>query len=260
MVVCDENHLVKIKDLVLLYLNLFLFFIEDDMKLLLRIICLTLLVFTISFTGCRKPPKHSTPEAIVNKETRAFMAPTDRRGKFSIPRKYGVKSGIVEYNIENNFLNAPIKGVLYFDNYGELEFFEETSEIEAMGHKIKNHSIRIIREGIVATIDMIKKTGNRRRITSFRDLYSFDFSKYNEESLVGWEIKKGEEEMILNKKGNTYIFSKGDMKGKVVLWQGINLMSEIEKSGDIVKSLATNIEVGVKIESSKFEIPKEIRM
>lgn len=216
------------------------------------------LVLLLAFSGCKKPPQPKSPESIVQEELKQDK-PLQNGKKTKLPRKYSIKSGIIHSTIQNSFMKVELKSTTYFDKYGELETVEETSEIEMMGQKVKTHQLRITRDGFIHTIDMIKKTGAKAPIVSFEDLNSFDFSKFNKETLSKWNIEELPDETYLGKKCKVTTFNNKTMKGKVLVWQGITLYSEIDVSGMNIKSVANKIETNININKSIFEIPKDIK-
>jgi len=217
------------------------------------------LFLILPFGGCKKPPKPKTPESAMNEEVKNGNS-GDETAKGKIPRKYGIKSGYVEMDVKNNFINVPIKSNIYFDKYGDLEMTEEKSEMEMMGQKIITHTRRITRDGFIYTIDMIKKTGTKVKINSFAELNSFDFSKYSEDILKKWNIKILPEATVLDKKCKVTSFESSTMKGTVYVWQGINLNSEISISGMEMKSKATKLETNIPVKKDLFEVPAGIKI
>lgn len=221
---------------------------------------LSLIIFLVlPNTGCKKPPKPQTPESVMSEENKNNDEQKET-AKGKIPRKYGIKSGFVELDIQNNFINVPIKSTLWFDKYGDLEMSEERSEMEMMGQKIITHTRRITRDGFIYTIDMVKKTGTKAKINSFAELNSFDFSKYSEDLLKKWNIKELPEATVLNKKCKVTSFESSSMKGTVYVWQGINLNSEINVSGMEMKSKATKLETNIPVKKDIFEVPADVKI
>ncbi|HOJ17545.1 MAG TPA: hypothetical protein PLT92_03165 [Ignavibacteriaceae bacterium] len=228
-------------------------------KLRSILILILMAVFFIPFIGCKKPPKPKTPESLISEELRqdsVQQKPT--RGK--IPNKYGVKSGYIESEIKNNILNVPITGKIYFDKYGDLEMSEEISEMEVMGQKIKTHTRKIVKDGFISSIDMIKKTGNKIKINSIQDLNSFDFSKYSKEMLANWQISELPDEIVLNKKCKVTSFESGKMKGTVWTWEGITLKLILVTAGMEFESRATKLETNIPIKRDLFEIPQDVKI
>lgn len=176
--------------------------------------------------------------------------------------KYQLKSGIIYMDIENGMMPGISKSILYFDNYGNKECTETNMEMEMMGQKVKVHQLGIIADGYIYTVDLEKKIGTKMKISSQYDPSKIDYNNLNSDVMKEYNLKKEGTETLLGKKCDIYSMSHAKMKlkGKTWIWNGINMKSEMTMSGISIKTTTTKIEENVSVSSSKFVVPKGIKI
>ncbi|SDD22794.1 hypothetical protein [Williamwhitmania taraxaci] len=83
---------------------------------------------------------------------------------FNESRKYGIKSGIVEF-APIDIMGVVTKRTIYFDDYGSTEREETIAKGNIFGLTSESHSISLVKDGYVYTYDL-HKLENGKDITS----------------------------------------------------------------------------------------------
>ncbi len=167
-------------------------------------------------------------------------------------KPYGIKSGIIEYTYSGNKVG---KGTLYFDDYGiksaMLEDAVEDGE-KRKGLVVTSGDYQYIwdpddpAEGMKLKNPMITWIAE----SSKGDIESFTESMY---SKMGF--KKAPDEILL---GKTCSVMKGRM-GKVLTWNGILMMLDMEIMGTGSHQEVTDIKVNIPVDSKYFVVPTNIK-
>jgi hypothetical protein len=180
----------------------------------------------------------------------------------NLPGKYKLKSGIVYMDIENSMMPGKTQAVLYFDDYGNKECTETNMEMDMMGQKVKVHQLAMIVGGYVYTIDLEKKMGFKMKFDPGMDPSKADYENLSPELKKEYNLKKEGSETIQGKKCDIYSFfqSKINAKGKVWVWNGISMKTEITASGITIKSITTKINENASVPASKFVVPNGIKI
>ena len=176
--------------------------------------------------------------------------------------KYKIKSGIVRMNIETSMMKGTTKATLYFDDYGKKESTETMMDMEMMGQKIKVHQLTLIKGEYVINVDLDKKMCTKMKIPSNLDPTKVNFENLTSEMIKEYNIKKEGSETVLGKKCDIYsmFHAQSSTKGKVWVWNGISIKSEMNASGINIKTTTTKIEENVQVPASKFEVPSGIKI
>lgn len=168
-------------------------------------------------------------------------------------KPYGIESGIIEYKYSGMQVGTSI---LYFDEYGyrsamnmdtkmndkpqkgwvvsfkEYQYMFDPSKPDQGGMKMKNPIIE-------SMLKMDKP----------------DFDKVAEDLYSKMGMKRAGTEKFLDKE---CVVFKGDM-GKVLTWNGILMLLDMNYSGVKSRQEVTSIKVNVPVDEKYFEIPKNIK-
>jgi len=168
-------------------------------------------------------------------------------------KPYGIESGIIEYKYSGMQVGT---GILYFDEYGyrsamnmdtkmndkpqkgwvvsfkEYQYMFDPSKPDQGGMKMKN--------------PMIEKLMNMDKQ---------DYDKIAEDIYSKMGMKRAGTEKFLDK--DCVVF-KGDM-GKVLTWNGILMLMDMNYSGVKSRQEVTSIKTNVPVDEKYFEIPKNIK-
>lgn len=161
---------------------------------------------------------------------------------------YGIKSGIIEYKHSGARTGTSI---MYFDKYG---------------HRSANYSDLVMNnqpdKGWVISFDEMQymfKEGNKQGAKMKNPMIEGlkkvnDLEKFVEDMYDKMGFKRAGTEKFLGKECRVF---KGDM-GKVLLWNGILMLMDMNTGMMTMKQEATSIEVNVKVKPSVFELPADI--
>jgi hypothetical protein len=168
-------------------------------------------------------------------------------------KPYGIESGIIEYKYSGTQVGTSI---LYFDEYGyrsamnmdtkmndkpqkgwvvsfkEYQYMFDPSKPDQGGMKMKN--------------PMIEKLMNMDKQ---------DYDKLAEDIYSKMGMKRAGTEKFLDK---DCVCFKGDM-GKVLTWNGILMLLDMDYGGMKSRQEVTSIKINVPVDEKYFEIPKNIK-
>ena len=168
-------------------------------------------------------------------------------------KPYGIESGIIEYKYSGTQVGTSI---LYFDEYGyrsamnmdtkmndkpqkgwvvsfkEYQYMFDPSKPDQGGMKMKN--------------PMIEKLMNMDKQ---------DYDKIAEDIYSKMGMKRAGTEKFLDK---DCVCFKGDM-GKVLTWNGILMLMDMDYGGVKSRQEVTSIKINVPVDNKYFEIPKNIK-
>lgn len=167
-------------------------------------------------------------------------------------KPYGIKSGIIEYKYTGSEVG---KGILYFDEYGNKSAMnldtkrgDEANKGWVISHKEYQYIFDPAKpdEGLKMKNPMIE---------SLMKMDKQDYDKVAEELYSKMGMKKSANEKFLDK---DCICFKGDM-GKVLTWNGILMLMDMNYGGMKSRQEVTSIKINVPVDSKYFEIPKDIK-
>jgi hypothetical protein len=169
--------------------------------------------------------------------------------------KYGIKSGIIEYNTST--MGTNVIQTLYFDDYGAKEANEMQMEIAGM----KSHTLNIVKEGFTYTLDLNSKTGTKARLMGTPNS-NIDFENISEEILKQMKMKKEGHEDFQGKTCEKYTMDNSDMqmKGTFLVWKGIALKSEMAMSTIKTTMVAKNFQENANVPAEKFDVPSDFQI
>jgi len=171
-------------------------------------------------------------------------------------RKYPFKSGKVEYKLEGNTKGTE---VIYWDDYGMKEVNIEQSESKMFGQTTISNSTTLTLGSYVYEWN---DEDERVYQTSNPIAESWEEGNYDDEDVEDFSIQTIEAlgfekigtESVLGKKCDVY---KG--LGKIWVWKGLSLKTEVKVLGTKSIITATNISTNVRVPSSVFELPKIVK-
>jgi hypothetical protein len=167
-------------------------------------------------------------------------------------KPYGIKSGIIEYNYSGSEVGS---GVMYFDEYGsktamnmDTKRGEEVNKGWVISHKEYQYIFDPSKpdEGLKMKNPMIE---------SLMKMDRQNYDKVAEDLYSKMGMKKSANEKFLDKDCMVY---KGDM-GKILTWNGILMLMDMNYGGMKSRQEVTSIETNVPVDAKYFEIPKNIK-
>ncbi len=195
--------------------------------------------------GCSQNTKHDKNETPAS-SSEVKEAETDEEvAGFKL---YGIKSGIIEYKYTGTRTGTSI---MYFDKYGKrsasysnLTINKETDKSWALNLDDMQY---IWKEGSAQGMKM--KNQMLEELTKINDL-----EKFAEETYAKMGFKPAGTETFHGKECRVF---KGNM-GKILIWKGILMLSEMNIMGTTTHQEATKIDINVPVKSSVFELPKGV--
>ncbi|MCK5824484.1 MAG: hypothetical protein KAG96_03665 [Ichthyobacteriaceae bacterium] len=180
-------------------------------------------------------------------------------GAMAQKAKYKVfpfKTGIIEYKLEGSTKGTHTK---YIKDYGYRQADYTKSKTRVLGVTSEENSGTIMEGAYVYSIDyernVVTKTENPIYKKYIND--KKEYEKIGKEALEALGYKNtGETEKIL---GETCEIWQGSL-GKVWIWKHLALKSYTSIMGVKVTETVTKIDLNANVPSSKFEIPKGMKM
>jgi hypothetical protein len=161
---------------------------------------------------------------------------------------YSIKSGIIEYKHTGTRTGTSI---MYFDKYGKrsasysnLTMNKETDKSWALNLDDMQY---IWKEGSAQGMKM-----KNQILEEFAKIN--DLEKFAEEIYAKMGFKPTGTETFQGKECRVF---KGNM-GKILIWKGILMLSEMNVMGTSTRQEATKIDINVPVKSSVFELPKGV--
>lgn len=169
-------------------------------------------------------------------------------------KRYGVKSGIIEYELTGAQSG---KEIIYFDDYGSREAKFTETEMSFGGFSQKVNTLNIIEGKMIYTIDLATNTGTKAENPIFNQ-----FDPNGEKSMmeIGEQMMRqmgGQmigQETVLGKTCD--LWEVRQLQSKTWIWEGIPLKMDINM-GMQMNSVATSIKEGP-VPQEKLEIPSGI--
>jgi len=167
-------------------------------------------------------------------------------------KPYGIESGIIEYKYSGSQVGT---GTMYFDEYGyrsAVKMDTKMNDQPQKGWVVSFKEYQYIFDP--ANPDEGLKMKNPM-IESLQKMDKPDFDKATEDMYSKMGLKRAGTEKFLDK---DCIVFKGDM-GKVLTWNGILMLMDMNYSGIQTKQEVTSIKINVPVDAKYFEIPKNIK-
>jgi len=167
-------------------------------------------------------------------------------------KPYGIQSGIIEYKYSGSQVGT---GTMYFDEYGYRSAMKMDTKMNDQPQKgwvvsFKEYQYIFDPEKPDEGLKMKNPI-----IESLQKMDKPDFDKVTEDLYSKMGIKRAGTEKFMDK---DCIAFKGDM-GKVLTWNGILMLMDLNYSGIQTKQEVTSIKINVPVDEKYFEIPKNIK-
>ncbi|MCU0415518.1 MAG: hypothetical protein MUE91_14160 [Ignavibacteriaceae bacterium] len=167
-------------------------------------------------------------------------------------KPYGIESGIIEYKYSGSEVG---KGIMYFDKFGSrtaMNVDTKRGEEVNKGWVISYKEYQYIFDPAKPNDGLKMKNP---MIESLMKMDKQDYDKVAEDLYSQMGMKKSANEKFLDKDCIAY---KGDM-GKILTWNGILMLMDMNYGGMKSRQEVTSIKVNVPVDEKYFEIPKNIK-
>ena len=167
-------------------------------------------------------------------------------------KPYGIESGIIEYKYSGSQVGT---GILYFDEYGyksAMKMDTKMNDQPQKGWVVSFKDYQYIFDP--AKPDEGLKMKNPI-IESFLKMDNPDYDKVAEDLYSKMGMKRAGTEKFMDR---DCILFKGD-NGKILTWNGILMLMDMNYSGIKTKQEVTSIKINVPVDAKYFEIPKNIK-
>jgi hypothetical protein len=190
---------------------------------------------------------------------RAVSNPDDSRMMAKHVRKYGMKSGIITFSVETNFVQEKQVKKVYFDDFGARETSEKYRN-DKLIEKLINKA-----DGYVYQLAIERKSGIRSKhamATGTEMKFDVSDGSWSEDLKKQYNFARLPNENICGKDCELFSTENEKMKAKYAGWNGILLMIEISSpvgnTNMTTKSVATRIEENAVIPETVWEVPAGI--
>ena len=168
-------------------------------------------------------------------------------------KPYGIESGIIEYKYSGSQVGT---GTMYFDDYGYKSAMKMDTKMNDQPQKGWVVSFKDYQY----MFDPAKpdRGGLKMKnpiIESLLKMDKPDFDKVAEDLYSKMGMKRAGTEKFMDK---DCIAFKGD-NGKILTWNGILMLMDMNYSGIKTKQEVTSIKINVPVDAKYFEIPKDIK-
>jgi hypothetical protein len=167
-------------------------------------------------------------------------------------KPYGIESGIIEYKYSGSEVG---KSILYFDEYGNksaMNFDTKREDETNKGWVISFKEYQYIFDPSKPDEGLKMKNPI---IESLMKMDKQDYDKVAEDLYSQMGMNKAGTEKFLDKDCIAY---KGDV-GKILTWNGILMLMDMNYGGIQTRQEVTSIKVNVPVDAKYFEIPKNIK-
>lgn len=184
---------------------------------------------------------------------------TKKESASDVQKRFGVKSGIVEYTISGSQEGTK---TLYFDDWG-MRQAEYTRSVLSVGKFTKAiNKVNIIDGDYQYMINLDQASGTKTKnpiLKTMQDLKDQKgFNGFGEQYLLSLGANKIGTEKFLDKDCDVYeIRNTGT---KLWVWEWITLKSETNTGGIDITLTAVKINTNIKIPSEKFKLPEKITL
>lgn len=186
-------------------------------------------------------------------------ASSDTKTDTDAHHKYGLASAIITYKVKTASMPGDITNTVYFDNYGERELTETSSNITVMGKTISTHTSTLVRDGYGYNWRESSPTGTKYKIQHITDPAKINYKDLSTDMMRQLGITKSGKENVDGKECEVYIMNKENVgSGKYWIWNNLLVKSEANMSGVSITMEMTDIQENAIIDDSVFSLPKDI--
>jgi hypothetical protein len=181
-----------------------------------------------------------------------YMTATQLHAQEVSLKPYGIESGIIEYKYTGSEVG---KSIMYFDEYG----YKTAMNVDTKRGEEINKGWVISYKEYQYIFDPAKPNDGLKMknplIESLMKMDKQDYDKAAEKLYSQMGMKRSANEKFLDK---DCVCFKGDM-GKVLTWNGILMLMDMNYGGMKSRQEVTSIKVNVPVDPKYFEIPKNIK-
>ena len=167
-------------------------------------------------------------------------------------KPYGIESGIIEYEYSGSEVG---KGIMYFDEFGSrcaMNMDTKRGEEVNKGWVISHKEYQYIFDPAKPNDGLKMKNP---MLEGLLKMDKQDYDKAAEDLYSQMGMKRAGTEKFLDK---DCIAFKGDM-GKILTWNGILMLMDMNYGGMKSRQEVTSIKVNVPVDEKYFEIPENIK-
>ena len=167
-------------------------------------------------------------------------------------KPYGIQSGIIEYKYSGSQVGT---GILYFDEYGyksAMKMDTKMNDQQQKGWVVSFKDYQYIFDPKKPDEGLKMKNPI---IESFLKMDNPDYDKVAEDLYSKMGMKRAGTEKFIDR---DCILFKGE-NGKILTWNGILMLMDMNYSGIKTKQEVTSIKINVPVDAKYFEIPKNIK-
>lgn len=194
-----------------------------------------------------------------NEQTETTTLNKNVKKRFSVSDKkiFGIKSGIIEYNITGSQTGNK---KLYFDEWGRMQAEFSNSTISVGKYSKHSNLLKITKNDRQYVINLDNKTGTKREnpiIEKMMELgEQINYGDFGEQLiLIDGGYESGSDE-VMDKNCKVFQFSKQNKTWWV--WNWILLKSEIKRGNVNININATDIKTNVEMPENIFSIPDDV--
>ncbi len=147
-----------------------------------------------------------------------------------------------------------------FDHHGARKLTEMTTSMTMAGSPMNTKTTLLIKDGYMYSWMNMTKKGNKMKLnpSAVEAGQGLDFTNITEGMKSRYHFKDEAKETVAGKSAQVYSFGLDKMKGKVCLWKGVPLKSEVNVNGKIITTNFKNLQENIDIASSAFDLPSDI--
>lgn len=174
-------------------------------------------------------------------------------------RRYGVKSGIVEFKVSGNQNGM---GTIYFDDYGAKEARYQNIEISMMGMTQASNTLVIIDRDVMYNVNLDTKTGGKSvDATTPQMLENTGAANLQELGMHMIQQMGGEQAGVDTVAGVTCdIWKIPNVNSESCIYKGISLKTSMSMGNMEMLMEATSFQEGANIPEDKFKLPGDVQI
>jgi len=174
-------------------------------------------------------------------------------------KRYGIESGVIEYTLSGAQNGTQ---TVYFDKWGAREAKYTDATISFGGTSRKMHTLMLIRNDSVYSVDLDTKTGTAMRNPLLDGTMSNGKGKDLME--MGMDMMKqmgGEKvgtEEILGRSCDVWKIK--NLGSKACIWNAVPMKTEVDMMGMKQSNVAVKLDENASIPEEKFRVPTDVKL
>lgn len=218
---------------------------------------LLVLLAVFLLAACKKAQETTNPTVA----TDPGAASTSTSSNSSLPKRYLVESGIVEYD-----LSGPQTGTetVYFDKWGWREAKLTNTTLSMAGITRRENKLSVMDGDWLYTVDLSTRTGTKVQNTLLAQFVEAAKRKGQSMTDLGEELltrmggrKIGSEE-IAGKSCD--VWETKSLGSRSWIWRGVTLKTETSLGGMQLRSTARRFEENAAVPPDRFVIPTDVKI